>query len=111
MVRRTLGLTSPPVTSTDALREEVVQHATELLRGHVIALQGMGIARVEMEAIFGDPAAIIVDAAEATGPGLIAVGSRGLGTIERLRLGSVSTKVLHAAAGPVLIVPHQRNGG
>jgi nucleotide-binding universal stress UspA family protein len=37
---------------------------------------------------------------------LIAVGSRGLGLARRLRLGSVSTKVLRAAEGPVLVYPH-----
>lgn len=36
---------------------------------------------------------------------LIAGGSRGLGLLERLRLGSVSTKVLRAATGPVLVSP------
>ena len=36
---------------------------------------------------------------------LIAVGSRGLGLARRLRLGSVSTKVLRAAKGPVLVWP------
>jgi nucleotide-binding universal stress UspA family protein len=33
------------------------------------------------------------------------VGSRGLGLARRLRLGSVSTKVLRAAGGPVLVYP------
>jgi nucleotide-binding universal stress UspA family protein len=37
---------------------------------------------------------------------LLAVGSRGLGAIRRLRLGGVSTDVLRAASGPVLIFPH-----
>lgn len=36
---------------------------------------------------------------------LIAVGSRGLGTMQRMRFGSVSTKVLRAARGPVLVYP------
>jgi nucleotide-binding universal stress UspA family protein len=36
---------------------------------------------------------------------LSAVGSRGLGLARRLRLGSVSTKVLRAASGPVLVCP------
>ena len=36
---------------------------------------------------------------------LTAVGSRGLGAIGRARLGSVSTSVLRAATGPVLICP------
>src|SRR3712207_3055903 len=37
---------------------------------------------------------------------IIAVGSRGLGAARRLRLGRVSTKVLRAAKGPVLVYPH-----
>ena len=32
---------------------------------------------------------------------LIAVGSRGLGQLQRFRMGSVSTKVIRAAEGPV----------
>jgi nucleotide-binding universal stress UspA family protein len=36
---------------------------------------------------------------------LLAVGSRGLGASKRLLFGSVSTKVLRAVDGPVLIVP------
>jgi len=35
----------------------------------------------------------------------IAMGSPGLGMARRLRLGSVSTKVLRAAVGPVLVCP------
>jgi nucleotide-binding universal stress UspA family protein len=57
----------------------------------------------------GDPAARILEAAEegdAPEKTLVAVGSRGLGTMRRMRLGSVSTKVLRAAKGPVLIHPH-----
>ena len=37
---------------------------------------------------------------------LIVVGSRGQGTVRRMALGSVSTKILRAAKGPVLIYPH-----
>jgi nucleotide-binding universal stress UspA family protein len=56
----------------------------------------------------GDAAvAILEEAREAdTAATLIAVGSRGLGLARRLRLGSVSTKVLRAAEGPVLVYPH-----
>jgi nucleotide-binding universal stress UspA family protein len=39
------------------------------------------------------------------GQTLLAVGSRGLGSIQRARLGSVSTKILTAAKGPVLVSP------
>ena len=60
----------------------------------------------------GTPAASLIEAAEEGAPErtLIAVGSRGLGAVQRLRVGSVSTKVLRASREPVLIVhrgPHE----
>jgi nucleotide-binding universal stress UspA family protein len=59
----------------------------------------------------GDPADELLEAAgegeeEST---LVAVGSRGLDVIQRVRIGSVSTKILHAARGPVLIHPPPEN--
>jgi nucleotide-binding universal stress UspA family protein len=55
----------------------------------------------------GDPAAVLLEAAAegVSEKTLIAVGSRGLSAMQRVRLGSVSTKVLHAAEGPVLVYP------
>ncbi len=48
----------------------------------------------------------LMDEARGTGePTLISVGSRGLGRVQRARLGSVSTKVVRAADGPVLFYP------
>ncbi|MBA3789904.1 MAG: universal stress protein [Rubrobacter sp.] len=64
--------------------------------------------RPRIEIAVGDPATVLLkaageeDAAEKT---LVAVGSRGLGAARRFRLGSVSTKVIHAAKGPVLVYP------
>jgi nucleotide-binding universal stress UspA family protein len=49
--------------------------------------------------------AILEVAAESAEPPLVAVGTRGLGTVESVMLGSVSRKVLRAASGPVLIAP------
>ncbi len=54
----------------------------------------------------GDAAAAIQETAEEGGePALVAVGSRGLGAVRRFALGSVSTDVLRAVGGPILIVP------
>lgn len=55
----------------------------------------------------GEPASVLLEAAEGHGrPALVSVGRRGLGMMDRLRLGSVSTKVLmRASTGPVLICP------
>jgi nucleotide-binding universal stress UspA family protein len=62
----------------------------------------------------GHPAARLLGAAEEQREGertLLAVGSRGLGPLGRARLGSVSTKVLRAAKGPVLVCPDPRENG
>ena len=50
----------------------------------------------------GDPGTAIVEAASETD--LIIVGSRGLNPIQRLLLGSVSSKVVHRAPCDVLVV-------
>jgi nucleotide-binding universal stress UspA family protein len=54
----------------------------------------------------GDSAEVLIEAAqEGEGPTLVVVGSRGLGRVGRLRLGSVSTKVVRAGLGAVLVYP------
>jgi nucleotide-binding universal stress UspA family protein len=50
--------------------------------------------------------AILKAAREGDGPTLIAVGSRGLGAVSRVRLGSVSSKIVRAAPGAALVYPH-----
>ncbi len=52
----------------------------------------------------GDPAAEIVNVAKETGADLIVMGSRGLGRIQGIVLGSVSDRVVHLAHCPVLVV-------
>ncbi|MDQ3604199.1 MAG: universal stress protein [Actinomycetota bacterium] len=61
--------------------------------------------RLQVKVAVGDPAALIQEAAEeGEDPALVAVGSRGLGSVRRFTLGSTSTAILRAASGPVLIV-------
>jgi nucleotide-binding universal stress UspA family protein len=50
----------------------------------------------------GDPGAVIVHSAQDAD--LVVVGSRGLNPIQRMLLGSVSSKVVHRAACDVLVV-------
>jgi nucleotide-binding universal stress UspA family protein len=52
----------------------------------------------------GDPGDEILATAKAFGAELIVIGARALGTVGRLVLGSVSTKVMHEADCDVLIV-------
>ena len=67
-------------------------------------------SRPKARVAVGDAAACLLEAAEEDAPErtLLVVGSRGLGAIGRLRLGSVSTKVVRAAKGPVLVHPPLR---
>jgi nucleotide-binding universal stress UspA family protein len=52
----------------------------------------------------GDPATEIISAAKAAQADLIVIGSRGLGEIGGLILGSVSERVLHGSPVPVVVV-------
>ncbi len=55
---------------------------------------------------FGDPAsALLARGDQQTGANLIVVGTRGLGGMRRVFLGSVSTKILHSGHTPLLVVP------
>jgi nucleotide-binding universal stress UspA family protein len=67
-------------------------------------------SRPKVRLVVGDAAASLLEAAEEDAPErtLLAVGSRDLGVIGRMRLGSVSTKVVHAAKGPILVHPAPR---
>jgi nucleotide-binding universal stress UspA family protein len=54
--------------------------------------------------VSGDPAGEILSAAESSGVDAITVGSRGMGELKALLLGSVSNKVTHLAHCTVMIV-------
>jgi nucleotide-binding universal stress UspA family protein len=103
------GRESGPRMVDDELRREergLRERATEI--GEILG------ARPEIRlTVDDDPAAGVLETARdeaGSGRTLVAVGSRGLGTMQRLTLGSVSTKVLWAAEGPVLVYP-VRHGG
>src|SRR5215208_96973 len=63
-------------------------------------------SRPETRISGGYPANVLLEASQEVRPSLVAVGSRGLAGLIRTRLGSVSTKVVTAARGPVLVYPH-----
>ena len=52
----------------------------------------------------GQPRDVICMVAKEENPDMLILGSRGLGSVERLMLGSVSDYVLHHCASPVLVV-------
>lgn len=72
-------------------------------------LESAGKKRPEARLIDTEPTLAMLLAAEDDEEGtLLALGSRGLGAARRALLGSVSTKVLRVARGPVLVCPPAR---
>ena len=53
----------------------------------------------------GGPAHVIAEIAERSAADLILVGTRGHGPVAGLLLGSVTTRLLHVAPCPVLVIP------
>ena len=92
--------------TSQELRDAAINQAEEELNARAIAVTEAFGARPEVRVLTGGAAEMLLATAEdGDGAALIVVGSRGLGLLGRLRLGSVSTTILHAAAGSVLVVP------
>jgi len=98
----TEGRKSDPRIADDELR-----HAEKALLGHAGELESRLGSRPQVRLVVGDAAFCLLEAAEEDAPErtLLTMGSRGLGAIGRMMLGSTSTKVLHAAKGPILVHP------
>jgi nucleotide-binding universal stress UspA family protein len=96
-----VGRTFDPRAVDDALHR-----AEQDLRERAEELGRLAGRRPRIEIAVGNAAVALLEKAREESRTLIAVGSRGPGLARRLRLGSVSTKVLRAAEGPVLVYPH-----
>ena len=87
-------------------REELVREyeaaAGKMLEKYRAQIHKAGISCQE-HILHGDPGVIIVDAAAKFGCDIIVMGTRGLGGLENLLIGSVSYRVLQAASVPVLL--------
>ena len=71
--------------------------------GKAVAAE-VGLSDVRTRVGKGDPAEMLIEAAEDTGGDLIVVGSKGMATASRFVLGSVPNKVSHHAPCDVIIV-------
>jgi nucleotide-binding universal stress UspA family protein len=99
----------PPgeVRSTVEELHDERDEARSNLESRADELEGILGSRPRVRMVEGYPAAVILEAAQREEElPIIAVGSRGIAGIRRTRLGSVSTKIVTAAPGPVLVCPH-----
>ena len=84
--------------------QEVMREDSERLLNRIASLLPMNTGPVSKEIETGTPAEAILAAAEKEKTDLIVLGSRGLGPVKELLLGSVSHRVATHASCPTLIV-------
>ncbi|KXG75423.1 universal stress protein [Thermotalea metallivorans] len=76
--------------------KEIMQKAEESFKGFCGTLSPM--------IKYGDPAQVIIETIEEEKPDLVVMGSKGLTGIQKVVIGSVSSKVLNHTEVPILIV-------
>ena len=91
----------PERLRTSAARRATLREARQELERERAAEDDAGTLTEAPEAQ-GDPGAVIVEAAKDAD--LVIVGTRGLNPVQRILLGSVSSKVVHRADCDVLVV-------
>ncbi|MDQ3736601.1 MAG: universal stress protein, partial [Actinomycetota bacterium] len=84
--------------------DEDLRGARDLLEEQVKGIGARGARVAESHTRRGPTADEILDLAEELGADLIVVGSRGLGPVRGLLLGSVSGGIVHGATSPVLVL-------
>ena len=86
----------------DSRNLELARASVEQFVDKVADEIGETVPDITVNAVTGDPAAELIKAS--VGADLLVVGSRGFGEFARLLMGSVSSKVVHHAAGPVAVI-------
>jgi nucleotide-binding universal stress UspA family protein len=94
------GAVGPPLRADEA---EVQSKLRKLAAG--LSEEGFNVSLVIRGDVGARPAHEVLAAAQEVDADLIVVGSRGLGAITGLLLGSVAHRLLHIAPCPVLVVP------
>lgn len=89
-------------TITDAMTEEWKKKGEEVLRS-AREINNTSDVEIRCELNWGNPAQVISDRVK-QGIDLVVMGSRGQGAISEFFLGSVSSRISHSVACPVLLV-------
>ena len=102
--RRPLSHDAYPSLVPERYQAPYEEGARRVLEGQVGRIEQAGGTVAEAHLVLGRPADAILDLGERIGADLIVVGSRGLGPVKRLLVGSVSGSVVHHAKRRVLVV-------
>lgn len=104
------GLAYPSAAMLDDLLDAERRHAEATLGEATARAEAAGV-HIRTRLATGDPAEQICAYAEEIGARLIAIGTRGYGTVASILLGSVSNAVLRRSSCPVLIVHESKRAG
>ena len=91
-----------PDLPKDPRDEEVELNALRQFVDKVASETGETVPGISLVVATGDPAEELINASRDAD--LLVVGSRGIGGFAKLLLGSVSSKVAHHAASPVVVI-------
>ena len=86
------------------LNEALASDAQRALDATEKFLADAGVTVASRSSKWGDPASVICHTADEEGMDMVVVGSRGMGEISGLVLGSVSSRIVHRCSKPVLVV-------
>ncbi|CAN5680787.1 universal stress protein [soil metagenome] len=90
----------------DFVKRELKRQGQEVLDEQVEKVRAAGgkVAKAHLRG--GRTSNQVIALGEEIGAGLLVVGSRGLGTVQRILMGSQSEEIVHHAQIPVLVYPH-----
>lgn len=91
------------------ISEEMMRNARAYLDTKAAILQHAGY-KVDVLAIYGEPADVIIESAEKLKVDTIVISTHGRSGFSRWILGSVTNKVIGAAPCPVYVIPPEHDG-
>jgi nucleotide-binding universal stress UspA family protein len=104
------GLAYPSAAMLDDLLDAERKHAEGALADAVAKVEAAGL-HIKTRLATGDPAEQVCAYAREIDARLIAVGTRGYGSVASLLLGSVSNAIIRHAPCPVLVVRESEHAG
>lgn len=97
-------LPPPYDDGVDEYVEEMNAYVAEIMTQ---ALCGEGLTNINVTAVRGPIVEVLLNAAEEAGASMLVVGTRGLGPLSGLLLGSISRRLLFTTHLPVVVVPRR----